>query len=142
MLYFLPFSETELKQLVGIQLQRWAGKARCAFSDRNLHSRMPSDPTHVHLKLCHACDQLQSSWTFALLQVDTVNCVETLKAQSRHSIELTWSDDVLVRCFGGFRTDVWCSRSDQGVILGLMHVAGAEYPTFVESNNLPRRVAH
>jgi serine/threonine protein kinase len=25
-------------------------KARCAFSDRNLHSRMPLDPTHVHLK--------------------------------------------------------------------------------------------
>jgi dynein heavy chain len=24
--------------------------ARCAFSDRNLHSRMPSDPTHVRLK--------------------------------------------------------------------------------------------
>jgi TPR repeat protein len=24
--------------------------ARCAFSDRNLHSRMPLDPTHVRLK--------------------------------------------------------------------------------------------
>jgi NADH dehydrogenase FAD-containing subunit len=24
--------------------------ARCAFSDRNLHSRMPLDPMHVHLK--------------------------------------------------------------------------------------------
>jgi hypothetical protein len=23
--------------------------ARCAFSDRNLHSRMPLDPTHVRL---------------------------------------------------------------------------------------------
>jgi hypothetical protein len=23
---------------------------RCAFSDRNLHSRMPLDPTHVRLK--------------------------------------------------------------------------------------------
>jgi hypothetical protein len=30
---------------------------RCAFSDRNLHSRMPLDPTHVRLKRCHACDQ-------------------------------------------------------------------------------------
>jgi hypothetical protein len=28
-----------------------------AFSDRNLHSRMPLDPTHVRLKLLHACDQ-------------------------------------------------------------------------------------
>jgi hypothetical protein len=31
--------------------------ARCAFSDRNLHSRLSLDPTHVHLKLLHACDQ-------------------------------------------------------------------------------------
>jgi hypothetical protein len=34
---------------------------RCAFSDRNLHSRMPLDPTHVHLKLLHACDRWHSS---------------------------------------------------------------------------------
>jgi hypothetical protein len=32
------------------------GNARCEFSDRNLHSMMPLDPTHVRLKLCHACD--------------------------------------------------------------------------------------
>jgi hypothetical protein len=25
-------------------------RVRCAFSDRNLHSRMPLDPTHVRLK--------------------------------------------------------------------------------------------
>jgi hypothetical protein len=30
---------------------------RCAFLDRTLHSRMPLDPTHVCLKLEHACDQ-------------------------------------------------------------------------------------
>jgi hypothetical protein len=29
--------------------------------DRNLHSRMPLDPTHVRLKLLHACDQWHSS---------------------------------------------------------------------------------
>jgi hypothetical protein len=33
----------------------WA--ARCAFSDRNLHSMMPLDRTHVRLKRTHACDQ-------------------------------------------------------------------------------------
>ena len=31
--------------------------ARCAFSDRNLHPRMPLDPAHVRLKLLHACGQ-------------------------------------------------------------------------------------
>jgi hypothetical protein len=35
--------------------------ARCAFFDRNLHSRMPLDPTHVRLKLLHVCDQWHSS---------------------------------------------------------------------------------
>jgi hypothetical protein len=34
---------------------------RCAFVDRNLHSRMPLDPTHVRLKLLHPCDQWHSS---------------------------------------------------------------------------------
>jgi hypothetical protein len=34
---------------------------RCAFSDRNLQSRMPLDPTHVRLKLLHAWDQWHSS---------------------------------------------------------------------------------
>jgi hypothetical protein len=28
----------------------WVEHARCPFSDRNLHSRMPLDPTHVRLK--------------------------------------------------------------------------------------------
>jgi hypothetical protein len=31
--------------------------ARCSFFDRNLHSLMPLDPTHVRLRLLHACDQ-------------------------------------------------------------------------------------
>jgi hypothetical protein len=30
---------------------------RCAFFGRNLHSRMPLDPTHVRLKRYHACDE-------------------------------------------------------------------------------------
>jgi hypothetical protein len=35
--------------------------ARCAFSDRDLLSRMPLDLTHVRLKLLHACHQWHSS---------------------------------------------------------------------------------
>jgi hypothetical protein len=35
--------------------------ARCAFSDKTLHSRMPLDPTHVRLTLLHACAQWHSS---------------------------------------------------------------------------------
>jgi hypothetical protein len=32
-------------------------QVRCAFSNMILHSRMPLHPTHVRLKLFHACDQ-------------------------------------------------------------------------------------
>jgi hypothetical protein len=35
--------------------------------DRNLHSRMPLVPTHVRLKLFHACDQWHSSRKFTPL---------------------------------------------------------------------------
>jgi hypothetical protein len=35
--------------------------ARCAFSDRKLHPRMPLVPTPARLKLLHACDQCHSS---------------------------------------------------------------------------------
>jgi hypothetical protein len=42
-------------------------EVRCAFSDRNLHSRMPLDPTHVRLKRCHACDKWHSSQMFTFL---------------------------------------------------------------------------
>jgi hypothetical protein len=34
---------------------------RCAFFDRNLHSRIPMVPTPARLKLLHACDQCHSS---------------------------------------------------------------------------------
>jgi hypothetical protein len=40
---------------------------RCAFLDRSLHSRMPLDPTHVRLKLLHACDQWHFSRVFTSL---------------------------------------------------------------------------
>jgi hypothetical protein len=53
--------------------------AWCAFSDRILHSRMPLDPTHVRLKLLHACAQCHSSRVSAPLIVATINHVETLK---------------------------------------------------------------
>jgi uncharacterized repeat protein (TIGR01451 family) len=36
--------------LFSIGSQITVGSVRCAFSDRNLHSRMPLDPTHVRLK--------------------------------------------------------------------------------------------
>jgi Tat protein secretion system quality control protein TatD with DNase activity len=36
---------------MGVTIEEGAGDdARCAFSDRNLHSRIPLDPTHVRLK--------------------------------------------------------------------------------------------
>jgi hypothetical protein len=38
-------------------------KVRCAFSDRNLHSRMPLDP-RMFARSEHACDQWQSSRKF------------------------------------------------------------------------------
>jgi hypothetical protein len=47
--------------------KRNQGKVRCAFFGRNLHSRMPLDPTHVRLKLLHACDQWHSSRKFTPL---------------------------------------------------------------------------
>jgi hypothetical protein len=39
---------------------RWSS-VRCAFFGGNVHSRMPLDPTHVHLKLLYACDQWHAS---------------------------------------------------------------------------------
>jgi hypothetical protein len=51
----LPVAFTKLVR------QAYAACVRCAFSDTGLHSRMPLDPTHVRLKLMHACDQWHSS---------------------------------------------------------------------------------
>ena len=58
---------------------------RCAFFDRNLHSRMPLDPTHVHLKPCSLEANMRVTNGIPLgcslvLPVDTANCVQTLKA--------------------------------------------------------------
>jgi hypothetical protein len=58
-------------------------RVRCAFSDRNLHSRMPLDPTHVRLKLLHACDQWHSSRVSIFLPVHTENCVQTMKGTTK-----------------------------------------------------------
>jgi hypothetical protein len=42
-------------------------KVRCAFMDRNLHSRMPLSFTPLlRLKRCHTCNLLRSSRVFAL----------------------------------------------------------------------------
>jgi hypothetical protein len=43
------------------------GEVRCAFFDRNFHSRMPLVPTPARLMLLHACDQWHSSRVFAHL---------------------------------------------------------------------------
>jgi hypothetical protein len=53
---------------------------RCAFSDRNPHSRMPLDPAHVHLKRTRVCPMAFLSGVHSRLPVGTVNCVQTLKA--------------------------------------------------------------
>jgi hypothetical protein len=60
--------------------------ARCAFSDKQLHSRMPLDPTHVRFNSEHACDQWHSSRGSTPLTVVTINYAETLKVQRRHLI--------------------------------------------------------
>jgi acyl-CoA synthetase (AMP-forming)/AMP-acid ligase II len=49
----------ELKILDGNGVESVTGAVR--FLTRNLHSRMPLDPTHVRLKLFHAYDQWHSS---------------------------------------------------------------------------------
>ena len=54
--------------------------ARCAISDRNLHSGMPLDPTHVRLKLLQACGQWHSSRASTCsYRLAPVNCVQTLQ---------------------------------------------------------------
>jgi hypothetical protein len=58
--------------------------ARCAFSDKVLHSRMPLDSTPAPLEALAnvrlMCDQWHSSRVSTFLPVHTVNCVQTLKA--------------------------------------------------------------
>jgi hypothetical protein len=58
--------------------------ARCAFSDRHLHSRMPLDPTHVRLKRSYMRvtngTPLESS---LLLPACTVNCVHTRRPRKQ-----------------------------------------------------------
>jgi hypothetical protein len=52
---------------------------RCAFFDRDLHSRMPLVSIPARLKLLHAFDQWHSSRVVTILPVDTVHSVQTLK---------------------------------------------------------------
>jgi hypothetical protein len=71
--------------------------ARCAFFDRNLHSRMPLDPTHVRLKLLHASDQCHSSRVSTALTVSIINPVDKLKGEPPNS---TWCPFDLWRTTG------------------------------------------
>jgi hypothetical protein len=52
----ITFSEADLNAMKHID-----DFVRCAFFDRNLHSRMPLVPTPARLKLLQACDQWHSS---------------------------------------------------------------------------------
>jgi hypothetical protein len=62
---------------------------------QKLHSRLPLDPTHVRLKLLHACDQWHSSRKFTLLPVGTVTCVQTLKGRDAPLPEASSKDTLL-----------------------------------------------
>jgi hypothetical protein len=57
-----------------------ADLVRCAFSDRNLHSRMPLVPTPARFKRRRVANGIPLGWSL-LLQGCTVNCVQTLKVQ-------------------------------------------------------------
>jgi Xaa-Pro dipeptidase len=61
---------------------------RCAFFDRILHSRMSLDPTHVRLKIYHACDQWHSSRESTPLTVVIINYVEASKAVLKSSVDV------------------------------------------------------
>jgi hypothetical protein len=48
--YFAPWLVSKKDGIDEVLRGSFLQPARCAFSDRNLHSRMPLDPTHVRLK--------------------------------------------------------------------------------------------
>jgi hypothetical protein len=51
---------------------------------------MPLDPTHVRLKLLHACDQWHSSRETTALTVAIMNYAETLKGRvGNGAVEIT-----------------------------------------------------
>jgi hypothetical protein len=60
--------------------------ARCSFSDRSLHSRMPLDPTHVRVKQTCVKPMAVLSGASSALIASIVNYVETLKAIVRAGI--------------------------------------------------------
>jgi hypothetical protein len=57
---------------------------RCAFSDGNLHSRMPLVPMPARLKRCHACDQWHSSRVSAPLTSSHCKLRPNTKGTGRH----------------------------------------------------------
>jgi uncharacterized membrane protein YccF (DUF307 family) len=64
---------------INIVIINMLGLVRCAFSDKELHSRMPLEPTPLlRLKRCHACDQWHFSREF------TASYRFTLQIASKH----------------------------------------------------------
>jgi hypothetical protein len=55
--------------------------ARCAFSDINVHSRMPLDPTHVSLEANMRVTNGIPLWSPLLLPIVIINYAETLKVR-------------------------------------------------------------
>jgi hypothetical protein len=58
-------------RMVVAVVEKGGTKVRCAFFGRNLHSRMPLDPTHVRLKRTCVCpvaflSEVHSSYRFTL----------------------------------------------------------------------------
>jgi hypothetical protein len=60
-------------------------RGTCTFFDRNPHSKMPLSSTPLlRLRRFHTCGQCHSNWGLrrCLSPVETVHCVQTLKARS------------------------------------------------------------
>jgi hypothetical protein len=96
--------------------------ARCAFFGRNLHSRLPLDPMHGRLKLLHACGNGTTLGSSLLLPVDTVNCVQTLKAeaeQAQGTVRVSRQKFTLEHAIGSHACSLEASRRvTNGIPLG------------------------
>jgi hypothetical protein len=77
-------------------------QVRCAFSDRNLHSRMPLDPTHVHLKRTYmrVTNGIPLGYPL-LLPVGTVNRVQIRKGSFALEVLALGKPTVVVLINGG-----------------------------------------
>jgi serine/threonine protein kinase len=87
---------------------------RCAFLDWILHSMMTLSFTPLlRLKRCHACGQLHSSRVSTFLPVDTVHCVQILKATATQTATLTLTPTPTINCVQTLKAgctravDVW-----------------------------------